>query len=373
MDVMARANALAAGGRDLVRMEVGQPGEGPAPSVAAAVAEALRSAPLGYTEALGLPSLRAGLAGLYRRRYGVEVDPRRIVVTTGSSGGFVLAFLAAFEAGERIVLGAPGYPPYVSILEALGLEPVVVALDPARGYRLTASELKGAGPAAGLLVASPANPTGTVLSRETLEGLAREAEARGMTFVSDEIYHGLVYGAPAHSLLEFTQDCIVVSSFSKYQGLTGWRVGWLVVPERLVRAVERLAQSLYISPPTVSQHAALAALEPQAESAFDARVAAYAASRAALLEALPRAGFAEISPAEGAFYVYARIPEDAPDADEFARRLMEEAGVVATPGFDFDRARGTRTMRFSYCGPPDRMAEGARRLLAWRGKRSVAS
>ncbi|NWG45613.1 MAG: aminotransferase class I/II-fold pyridoxal phosphate-dependent enzyme [Alphaproteobacteria bacterium] len=367
MDVMQAANALAARGHDLVRLEIGQPLDPLPDCVARAVSAALRAGPIGYTEALGVPALKAAIAGLYRRRHGVELDPARVAVTAGSSAGFVLAFLAAFEAGARVGLGVPGYPAYPAILSALGITPVPVPLAPAGGYRLGAEEVAGlAGRAEGVVIANPSNPTGTLIDGPGLGAIARAARGAGLALVVDEIYHGLTYDAPAHSILEQTHEAIVVSSFSKYQGLTGWRIGWAIFPERMIRAVECLAQSLYISPPGLSQVAALAALAPEAEAEFDERVRRFRASRDLLLEALRHAGFTEISPAEGAFYIYARIPEEAEDAGAFAQRLMEEGGVAVTPGADFDPVRGSRTVRLSYAGPPERVAEGARRLMRWR-------
>ncbi|MEO0680539.1 MAG: aminotransferase class I/II-fold pyridoxal phosphate-dependent enzyme [Pseudomonadota bacterium] len=363
MDVMESARAAEAEGRDIIHMEVGQPGT-PAPRLAreAAARAVAAGEPLGYTVALGLPALREGIAGLYKRRHGLDLDPGRVIVTAGSSGAFVLAFLACFEAGDVVALGDPGYPSYRNIFHALGVTVRRVETGPATGWQPRAEDL---GDAQGLLVASPANPTGTMLSRERLSQIAAACEARGAWLISDEIYHGLGYGAPAVSALEVADRAVVINSFSKYFSMTGWRVGWMVVPPEMVRTVERLAQNVFICPPHVSQVAALAALD--AEEELEANRAVYAANRTLLLEALPKAGFRDFAPADGAFYLYADVSHLTDDSRAFCARMLAEAGVAATPGHDFDPVRGAAAIRFSFAGSTEAMAEGARRLARWLG------
>jgi aspartate/methionine/tyrosine aminotransferase len=362
MDVMEAARAEEARGRTVVHMEVGQPGT-PAPRAAReALARAMAAGPLGYTVALGLPELRARIARLYAAWYGVDLDPGRVVVTAGSSAAFILAFTSLFDAGERVAIAEPGYPSYRNILRALDVEPVGVPARLEDRFQPTPETLPAG--IAGLLVASPANPTGSMLGRDALAALIGAARARGIAFVSDEIYHGIHYGERAVSALEIDDEAYVINSFSKYFSMTGWRVGWMVVPEAHVRRVERLAQNLYICPPHASQVAALAALDATEE--LEANLAVYRANRALLLEGLPQAGFARIAPPDGAFYAYADVAEMTEDSRALAGRLLREAGVAATPGVDFDPGRGLRTLRFSYAGPTAAIAEGLRRLEAWR-------
>ena len=370
MDVMRAANARAADGARVLHLEVGQPST-PAPEpVLQAAARALSCDRLGYTDAFGVEALRRRIARHYAESHGVDVDWRRIAVTCGSSGGFVLAFLAAFDAGQRVAVGIPGYPAYRNILTALGVEVVLLPLDHDTHCQPTPALLdelvRRSGPIDGLIVASPANPTGSLLDAAALGALVHWCGQNGAQLVSDEIYHGIVYGGGAATALALTDEAIVVNSFSKYWSMTGWRIGWLVLPERLLRSVECLAQNLYISPPSLSQHAAIAAFDCAA--IIDAHVARYAANRAVLLEALPRAGFCDIAPADGAFYLYARLSDGDPDSPEFCRRLLDEADVAITPGIDFDPLRGHRTVRFSYAGGTDEMEEAAARLIGWRGR-----
>jgi aspartate/methionine/tyrosine aminotransferase len=365
MDVLREANARAARGESVLHLEVGQPST-PAPkAVIAAARRALDEDRIGYTEAFGLPGLRARIARHYRESYGVEAPAARIVVTTGSSSGFVLAFLAAFDAGDRVALAAPGYPAYRNILAALGIEPVPVETGPETRFQPTPEILERLGGRLdGLIVASPANPTGSMIPRADLERLAGWARARGVRLVSDEIYHGIVYGEAGETALAFEPEAIVVNSFSKYYSMTGWRLGWMVVPESLARAVECLTQNLYISPPTLSQLAGIAAFDCRDE--LDASVARYAENRRLLLGELPKAGFDRLAPADGAFYIYADVGRLTNDSAEFCRRMLAETGVAATPGVDFDPARGNRFVRFSFAGATADMAEAARRLMAWR-------
>ncbi len=372
MDVIAAANArqatLAPGAPGVIRMEVGQPGTGAPAGALAAAAAALRSGdPLGYTEAFGRPSLRSRIAAHYRDWYGLDVPAARIAVTVGASGGFPLAFLAAFDPGDRIALAAPYYPPYVNILTALGMRPVVVPTGPSSRFQLTPALLDALDPPPdGVIVASPSNPAGTMLHPEELAQIARWCDAAGARLISDEIYHGLHYTAPIATAAAASPHAVVVNSFSKYFSMTGWRIGWLLLPEDLVRPVECLAQNLFISAPHISQLAAEAAFDCQDE--LEANVARYRRSRAHLLAALPAAGFDRLSPAEGAFYLFADITARSNDAVAFCARMLAEAGVAATPGVDFDAARGGGFVRFSYCGPEADMRAAAARLEAWRGR-----
>jgi aspartate/methionine/tyrosine aminotransferase len=365
MDVMRAANRRAAAGGDVLHLEVGQPsGQAPARVLAAAKA-AIDSHPLGYTEALGLPGLRQRIAQHYRHAYGIAVAPDQVAVTTGSSGAFLLAFLAAFAAGDRVAVAAPGYPAYRNILKALDIECVSVPVGPASRWQLTVAELeKIEGRLDGVVVASPSNPTGSMLSAHEMTALAAWCERKQIRLVSDEIYHGIAFGAPAATALGAGEHAIIVNSFSKYYAMTGWRLGWMVLPPDLLRAVECLQQNLFISPPTLSQIAAEAVFDCIDE--LDARVAVYRANRDVLLEELPKAGFTRLAPSDGAFYLYADIGELTNDSGEFCRRMLAETGVAATPGTDFDPLQGHHTMRFSFAGATAEMVEAARRLKAWR-------
>ncbi|WP_282601656.1 aminotransferase class I/II-fold pyridoxal phosphate-dependent enzyme [Paracoccus sp. PARArs4] len=363
MDVMADAARAEAAGRHIIHMEVGQPGT-PAPEGARrALADAL-DAPLGYTVALGLPELRQGIADLYRRWYGIDLDPARVVVTAGSSGAFVLAFSALFEAGDKVAMGFPGYPSYRQILRAMSLDPVGIPTRPEDRFQPRPEDLPDA---QGLIVASPGNPSGTVLTVPELQALSDATKARGMTLISDEIYHGLSYGDRCHSALEVTDDVIVINSFSKYFSMTGWRVGWMVVPPDMVRTFERLAQNMFICPPHASQIAALAALDciPEAE----ANLAVYARNRSLMLDGLPKAGFDRIAPPEGAFYVYADVSHLTDNSLDLAREILDGAGVAVTPGLDFDPDRGGQWLRFSYARATEDIAEGLRRLTDFMAAR----
>ena len=368
MDIMRAADERQQSGHDIIHMEVGQPGT-PAPRVAReAIKAAIDRDLLGYTEALGIPRLRERIARHYRDAYGLDVSPERVVVTAGSSAAFVLAFLALFDEGARILLPQPGYPCYRNIVQALGLMPVELPVRPAERWMPSAQSLAvqaaGNSAPAGLLFASPANPTGTMMSEAALAEICGYCREQGIVLIADEIYHGLTYGDPARTALAFHDGAIVVNSFSKYFSMTGWRVGWMVVSQHLVRGIERLAQNFYISPVAVSQIAALAAFDAIEE--LEANKAVYAANRDLLLEELPRAGFSKLAPADGAFYFYADVSEMTDDSDAFARRILHEAGVAATPGIDFDPERGHQFIRFSYSGTTKDMAEAARRLRAWR-------
>ena len=370
MDVIAAANArqamLPPGAPKIIRMEVGQPGTGaPAGAVAAAQA-ALRSGdPLGYTEAFGRISLRERIVAHIRSWYGLEVPVSRVAVTVGASGAFPLAFLAAFDPGDRVAMASPFYPPYVNILTALGIEPVILEAGPQTRFQPDVAMLERLDPKPdGLMIASPCNPAGTMLHPAELAAIARWCDANGVRLISDEIYHGLHYDRPIATAAAFSPDAIVVNSFSKYFSMTGWRIGWMVLPEALVRPVECLAQNMFISAPYIAQVAAEAAFDCGEE--LDANIARYRRSRDGLQAALPGAGFPDLSPAEGAFYLYADIGARSNDSVAFCARMLKEAGVAASPGVDFDRTRGNRFVRFSYCGPEADMREAAERLRMWR-------
>jgi aspartate/methionine/tyrosine aminotransferase len=366
MDVMAAAGRLEAQGRRIIHMEVGQPAAGaPAASIAAARA-ALSSGPLGYTETLGIGSLRRRIAQAYADWHGLDIDPMRIVVTTGSSAGFVLAFLAAFSVGDRVAVALPGYPPYRHILTALGCEPVLIETNAQTRWSLTSESLLAAHktrPLKGVIIGSPANPTGTMMAAAALVELIQCAEDAGIAVVSDEIYHGLDYAFAAESAARTSSETVIINSFSKYFCMTGWRIGWMVVPPSLVRAVERLQQNLAISVPTLSQIAAQAAFDAGPELAAVRQ--GYEENRRILLEGLPRAGLDSFVPADGAFYLYADVSAFSTDSFEFATRMLEEAGVATTPGVDFDPARGQNFLRFCYAGGREDMHEAIERIGAW--------
>jgi len=365
MDVMEAARAAEAAGRRIIHMEVGQPST-PAPAAARkALAAALDENPLGYTVALGLPDLRAGIAALYARWYGVDLDPGRVIVTAGSSGAFLLAFSALFDAGDRVALGEPGYPSYRQILRAMSVTPVGMPTSAENRYQPVPADIPEN--VQGLIVASPGNPSGTMLGKPELSALMQAASARDIAFVSDEIYHGLDYEGRAVSALEVSDEAYVINSFSKYFSMTGWRVGWMVVPEDHVRTVERLAQNMFICPPHASQVAALAALGAIDE--LEANRAVYAANRRLMLERLPKAGFTKIAPPDGAFYIYADVSDLTEDSRAFAAEILDKAGVAVTPGLDFDPARGHRTLRFSYAQGTAEIEEGLARLTAFMAAR----
>jgi aspartate/methionine/tyrosine aminotransferase len=366
MEVLSQAGAIEAAGGSVVHMELGEPGA-PAPRRAREAAKrAIDGERIGYTPALGLPRLRERIARHYRDVYAISVSPERVAVTTGSSAGFILAFLACFDAGDRVAIASPGYPAYRNILEALDIEPVVIETGPAERWAITpraVAAAHGGNRLRGVLVMSPANPTGVMMDAAHLASLAGECARLGLWFISDEIYHGLTYEAPATSALASMPEAIIVNSFSKYFCMTGWRIGWLVLPERLTRPVERLAQNLFISPPYVSQIAAEAAFEATQE--LEAVKAGYAQSRALLTDALPRMGLAELLPIDGAFYAYGDVSRLTNDSVEFCRRALVEAGVAITPGLDFDRERGHRFVRLSFAGSPASVREGVERLGNW--------
>jgi len=366
MDVMAAAARIEAAGGHVIHMEVGQPATGAPKTAIAAAHAALEAGRIDYTSALGIPSLRARIARHYRDAYGCDVSPERIVVTTGSSGGFILAFLSMFEPGDRVAVTVPGYPPYRHILTALGCEPVLIETTNETRHALTGEALLAAhrkAPLKGVLVGSPANPTGTMMSREALAGLIAASEDAGIRFISDEIYHGLDYAFPAVTAASLSEHALVINSFSKYFCMTGWRVGWMVVPDALVRPIERLQQNLSISVPSLSQIAAEAAFDGAAE--MEEIKHGYQENRRILIEGLPKAGLSKFLPADGAFYLYADVSDFTSDSFEFAKQMLEQAHVAATPGLDFDPIHGRSFIRLSYARSADEMREAVDRIAHW--------
>ncbi|MEM9344074.1 MAG: aminotransferase class I/II-fold pyridoxal phosphate-dependent enzyme [Pseudomonadota bacterium] len=361
MDVMEAARQREAAGHRVIHMEVGQPGT-PAPKGAReALARAMEQGSLGYTVALGLPELRERIARMYRERYGIDLDPARVIVTSGSSGAFLLAFTHHFDAEDRVALGEPGYPSYRQILKALSLEPVGLPSRPENRLQPVPGDLPS--DIHGLIVASPANPSGTMLDKPALTALIEAAAERDAVFVSDEIYHGIEYERRGISALEVSDEVTVINSFSKYYSMTGWRIGWMVMPEAHVRPIERLAQNMFICAPHAAQVAALAAMDCDEE--LQGNLAVYAESRRLLIEGLPKAGFRDVAPPDGAFYVYADVSDFTDNALAFCKRILDEAGVAVTPGLDFDPHRGHRTIRFSYARSTPDIAEGLERLAAF--------
>jgi aspartate/methionine/tyrosine aminotransferase len=365
LDVLRMANERAMAGGEVLHLEIGQPGGGAPHAVIEAAKRALDAHAIGYTEALGVPELRHRVALHYRERYGVDLDWRRVAITAGSSAAFLLSFLAAFDAGDRVALASPSYPAYRNILSSIGIAPVDLPARPEDRYQPTPELLqREGGRLDGLIVAHPSNPTGSMLSADELRALCRHCRERGIRMISDEIYHGIVYGHEPLTALAFDEEAIVINSFSKYFSMTGWRLGWAVLPESLVRTVECLAQSLFISPPTLSQLAALAAFDARPE--LDAKVAIYRRNRDLLIRRLPEAGIRRFLPPEGAFYLYADVSDISNDSEALCLRLLAETGVALTPGMDFDRGRGHATVRISFAGPEPVIAEALCRLAAWR-------
>jgi len=365
MDVMREANRRQTAGEDIIHMEVGQPAT-PAPRAARdRVVRAMAEHNLGYTLSLGLPELRERIAGYLKSRYSIDVGPERIVVTAGSSAGFVLAFLAILNHGDSFGLPSPGYPCYRQILKALGFQPRLIETSDEGRWMPTSVDVDAlaANGASGLLLASPNNPTGTMAKGARLKELAEACTRKGLWLISDEIYHGLEYDVAAETALAYSDSAIVVNSFSKYFSMTGWRVGWLVVPEALTRTIERLAQNLYIAPPTVSQIAALGAFDGIDE--LEEIKSRYAQNRSLLLNELPAAGLPNILPADGAFYLYADIRDLTDDSAAFAQAMLRDIGVAATPGIDFDPERGKSYLRLSYAGAEREIREASRRIAAW--------
>lgn len=371
MDVLAEANAAQALGRDILHLEVGQPG-GRAPEAAlAAAGRALQDGRIGYTDALGMASLRARIARHYGETHDLDLDPARIVVTTGSSAGFILAYLALFDIGARVAVTEPGYPANRNILKALDLRPESLRVGPHNRWQPTAIDLIALNTAVsldGALVASPSNPTGAMLPEAALAELIAACRDLGIQFISDEIYHGLTYGEPASTALRHDDHAIVVNSFSKYFCMTGWRIGWMVVPEEMLRGIERLAQNLFISPPMLSQVAAEAALDATDE--LEARRVQYADNRRLLANALTATGKVSIAPPDGAFYLYADVRALTNDSAAFASEILKETGVAVTPGLDFDSRDGGRFLRLSFAEAPALIEDAAARLSNWFSAKS---
>jgi aspartate/methionine/tyrosine aminotransferase len=366
MDVLRAANAREAPGERVIHLEVGQPGT-PAPgAVLDAARRALADSRIGYTDAEGIVPLREAIAAHYREQYGVAVDSAEIVVTTGSSAAFQLAFLAAFEPGDRVALAAPGYPAYRNILSALGLETVLIEVGENAHYQPNPELLADIPDLSGLIVASPANPTGTMIAPAELRRLAEYCRERGIRLVSDEIYHGIVYDGRAETAHAFgpreQNSAIIINSFSKYYSMTGWRLGWMLVPPDLARSVECLAQNFYISPPALSQLAAVPAFQCRAE--LDRHVARYRANRDLLIATLKKAGLARFAPADGAFYLYADVSALTRDSEAFCRQMLAEIAVATTPGADFDPIHGKDWLRLSFAGSTEDIQEAADRLAA---------
>ena len=366
MDVMEAARQAEEAGRHIIHMEVGQPGT-PAPAGArAALTKAMERESLGYSVALGLPKLRARIAQMYGERHNVDLNPDRVIVTPGSSGAFILAFTALFDAGDRVGIGEPGYPSYRQILRALDVEPVGISTQAENRLQPVPQDLEGRD-LQGLMVASPANPSGTMLGHAAMSALIAACKVTDTAFISDEIYHGIEYEAKAVTALEITDEAYVINSFSKYYSMTGWRVGWMVVPEDHVRIIERLAQNMFICAPHASQVAALAAMDCDHE--LQQNLDVYRENRALMLEGLRKAGFDKFAPPDGAFYVYADVSEFTDDSLAFAAEILEKAGVAVTPGLDFDPERGGGTLRFSYARATDDIREGLTRLKAFMAAR----
>ena len=369
MDVIATANARERaqppGARKILRMEVGQPATGLPAGARHVVAAALNAGDvMGYTEGLGRLTLRTRIARHYAEWYGVTPDPARIAITFGASGAFPLAYLAAFDPGDRIALAAPYYPPYINIATALGLVPVILPCDLSTGFQPTIAMLEALDPKPdGLVIASPANPTGSMLSPDDLSALARYCHGAQIRLISDEIYHGLTYGKPVASAVQVSDSAIVINSFSKYFSMTGWRVGWMVLPPDLIRPTERLAQNFFVSPSHIGQVAAEAAFDCGAE--LGGNRARYEQARVLMIAGLADAGFPTFSPPDGAFYIYAEIAGRAADSAAFCTRLLDETGIAATPGYDFDQGRGQNFFRLSYCCSLEDVADALDRLRRW--------
>jgi len=369
MDVMSAAARIESAGGHVIHMEVGQP-FAPAPATAIEAARSALGGRIGYTEALGMLALRERIARYYREQHGVSVNPGRVVVTTGSSAGFIFAFLSMFEPGDRVGLANPGYPPYRHILTALGCEPVLIQTSEETRWAITPDALLAEHrnkPLAGVIVASPANPTGTMMSGDALSEIIVAAESAGIRFISDEIYHGLDYAFPAVTAAKLSPNAMIINSFSKYFCMTGWRIGWMVAPDPLVRPIERLVQNLSISVPTLSQVAAKAAFDGREE--MEAVKHGYQENRRILVEGLPKAGLDKFLPADGAFYLYADISRFSKDSLKFAKAMLEDTHVAATPGIDFDPVHGREFIRFCYAGSQTEMHQAVERIGQWLGAR----
>jgi aspartate/methionine/tyrosine aminotransferase len=365
MDVMEAASKIEKAGHDVIHLEVGQPGTSAPILAKESVIDSLSASTLGYTVALGIPELRKKIAELYWHWYKVKVDPQRIIVTPGSSGAFLLTFTGLFDVGDSVGIGSPGYPSYRQILKALSLNTVTIKALSDNKFQPVPTDVIN-NKLDGLLVASPANPTGSMLNRDELEKLMAACKKKETAFISDEIYHGIEYETRAVSALEVSDDCFVINSFSKYFSMTGWRLGWIVVPNKHIRQFERLAQNMFICAPHISQIAALGALDAHHE--LNQNVQTYKTNRAMLAEQLPNLGLAKFAPPDGAFYFYVDVSEYTDNSVNFANEILEEVNVAVTPGIDFDPDRGLKTIRLSYaCSTPD-LKEGLKRLNNFMSK-----
>ena len=364
MDVMRAANERAASGSDVLHLEVGQPSS-PAPKKVLETAQfVLADDKLGYTDALGIYLLREKISGHYRDTYGVNLDPKRIVITSGSSGGLLLSFLSSFDVGDCVGMATPGYPAYKNMLKSLGVKVVEVPVDSKSHFQLKREVLdKLSENLDGLIISSPSNPTGSMISSSDMRDLVDWCDRRGTRLISDEIYHGIVYGEQASTALSYGTDVIIINSFSKYFSMTGWRLGWMVIPESMIRSIECLAQNLYISPPTLSQMAAVAVFDCMDE--LNENVARYRINRDILLEELPNAGLERFAPVDGAFYIYANVSHLTNDSSEFCKRMLSEIGVAMTPGIDFDGINGKSYVRLCFAGATQDINQAAARLQKW--------
>ncbi|WP_431874079.1 pyridoxal phosphate-dependent aminotransferase [Amycolatopsis sacchari] len=365
MEVLSAAEARRRTHGDVISLAAGQPTAGAPRPVLEAAERALRERNLGYTVQLGIPELREAIAGHYDRRYGLDVSPEDVIVTTGSSGGFQLSFLAAFDAGDRVAMARPGYPAYRNLLSALGCEVVEFQTDENTRFQPTVEQLDELGPIAGLVVASPTNPAGTVLPPGELAAIAGWCSARGVQLISDEIYHGISYEAELGCAWQSSPEAIVLGSFSKYFAMTGWRLGWMLVPRRLHRAVDVLTGNLNICAPALAQHAAVAAFEPESYAELDGHVAHYRANRDLLLDGLRGIGLDRVAPVDGAFYAYVDVSKHTTESLGWCQRLLADTGLAITPGIDFDPVHGGECVRFSFAGASEDVSEGVRRLGAW--------
>lgn len=365
MVILQLAEDAEAKGRHVVHLEIGQPATSAPQAAKDRLVEEMGQHAMGYTRSPGLPELRERISRLYGDWYNLDISPNRVIVTTGSSGGFLLGFTGLFDPGQRVGIANPGYPAYRQIIKAQGLETVLINTEPQDGYQLRPDQITGAG-LDGVLVASPANPTGTMLDRDQLKGLVHAAHGEGTTFLSDEIYHGLHYARPAVSALEVSDDVVVINSFSKYFSMTGWRVGWMVVPDNVIDRIEKLTQHMFICAPHASQIAALGAMDAQDE--LEENRATYARNRDIMINGLRNAGITRFAPPDGGFYVYADISHLGDDSLVLAKRLLEEEGVALTPGHDFDTERGARTWRLSYAAASDDIEEGMNRIARFTAR-----
>ena len=364
MDVMRAANERAASGSDVLHLEVGQPST-PAPKKVIETAQfVLADDKLGYTDALGISLLREKISGHYRDTYGVNVDPKRVVITSGASGGLLLSFLSSFDVGDCVGMATPGYPAYKNMLKSLGVKVVEISVDSKSHFQLNPEVLDNLSENLdGLIISSPSNPTGSMISSSGMRDLVDWCDRRGTRLISDEIYHGIVYGEQASTALSYGTDVIIINSFSKYFSMTGWRLGWMVIPESMIRSIECLAQNLYISPPSLSQMAAVAVFDCMDE--LNENVTRYRINRDILLEKLPNAGLERFAPVDGAFYIYANVSHLTNDSSEFCKRMLSEIGVAMTPGIDFDEINGKSYVRLCFAGATQDIIQAAARLQKW--------